>query len=889
MSDRHDADPPARSPVPTDRSLNDAVERLLLEYLDALDAGKAPGLEDFMQGQSAEVQEELRRRVEPLLRVRRALRASSSQDAAAPGPTLEGTTLGDFELLREVGHGGMGIVLLARQKSLKRLVAVKVLNSTVAATTRGVTRFQHETTSAGRLSHPNIVQLLEAGTDRGMRYFAMEWMAGGTLHQKTEARRRERAEAVRRADTPAVRSAIEQTLRATLQIAEALAYIHEHGVIHRDVKPQNILFDDKGTAHLADFGLAKDEEASSLSRTGDIAGTPHYLSPEQALAKRITIDHRTDIYSLGVVLYESLSLVKPFDGKTLEQVLFAISFREPKWLRKIDPRIPRDVETVCHKAIEKNPNRRYATARKFADDLRHLLDHEAIDARPPTPVSRILRGVRRHRVACSLVGCVVVAAAAGAWAQQVRGKRERARAAYGQLFEMQVEPLSERKPGALAEIRQRMRQVQDLETSLDTPERQRILELSKNFDREITTRRDRALAHLRRGMGRPAAASPGTPHVTLAASVQSDVEYFMGLAGVVEVAPFLPDDAELQRFAVLSETFPKLTLTAADGSSGALASARSIDPYTGRLGDPFPLGPIPLTEVPVPQGYSRIVVERGDGTFAEMTRLFVDRGTPYVLTVWFRPPEETEVDMIPISGGRFPLGKPKTDEGQELAFLEREFDVADFSIDRTEVSNAEYRRYMGDLAQRSLPIAVARPEYWPDAWDSAWDRLPVTGISVEQAAYFAEWEGKRLPTAQEWERAARGPESVLFPWGDTNPQLLLTVGNAERHPMPENNRAILWQDFTRKVQPVDETEPEAIGPEGLLHTLGNVSEWTESPALYVIGGKPCVLPYQWQAKGFCFYAICPSAKDEGLATQLQMPQPVGNSTIGIRCAKSKVP
>jgi formylglycine-generating enzyme required for sulfatase activity len=889
MPDRRDADPPAPEPTPPDRSVNDAVEHLLLDYLDALDAGTAPGLEDFMQGQRAEVQEELRRRVEPLLRVRRALRASSSQDPTTPGPTLEGTTLGDFELLREVGHGGMGIVHLARQKSLKRLVAVKVLNATVAATARGVHRFQHETTSAGRLSHPHIVQLLEAGTDRGMRFFAMEWMPGGTLHQRLETRRRERAEAVRRADTPALRSAIEQSLRTTLEIAEALAYVHEHGVIHRDVKPQNILFGDKGSAHLADFGLAKDEEASSLSRTGDIAGTPHYLSPEQALAKRITIDHRTDIYSLGVVLYESLSLVKPFDGKTLEQVLFAISFREPKWLRKIDPRIPRDVETVCHKAIEKNPNRRYATARKFADDLRHLLDHEAIDARPPTPVSRVLRGVRRHRVACSLVGCAVVAAAAGAWTQQVQGKREQARAAYGQLFEKSVDPLADRKTPELAEIHQRLQQAKHLETSLDAPERQRILELSRGFDLEIKTRRDRALAHLERGMGRPAAASPGMPHVTMAASVQSDVDYFMGLAGVVEMAPFLPDDAELQRWAVLTETYPKIDVVAADGSSGAQVFVRSIDPFDGTRGEKIGIGQLPLHGVPIAPGYSRIVVERGDGAFTEMTRLLVDRGTPYEIVAWLRPPDEIRGDMIRISGGRCRLGRPLQGKEQDLAFGERDFDVADFSIGRTEVSNAQYRSYMDDLARRSPPITVARPEYWPDAWDQAWDRLPVTGISVEQAALFAEWAGERLPTTQEWERAARGPTSFLFPWGDLNPELLLTVGNAERHTMPENKNAILWQYFTKNVQPVDETEPEAIGPEGLLHTLGNVSEWTESPALYVIDGKPRVLPYQWQAKGFSFYAFSPSAKYEGLATQWQMPQPVGNSYIGFRCAKSKVP
>jgi serine/threonine protein kinase/formylglycine-generating enzyme required for sulfatase activity len=892
MSDRHDADPQTRSPVPTDRALNDAVERLLLEYLDALDAldaGTEPGLEEFMQGQRADVQEELRRRVEPLLRVRRALRASPSQDAAtAPGPTLEGTTLGDFELLREVGHGGMGIVLLARQKSLKRLVAVKVLNATVAATTRGVSRFQHETTSAGRLSHPNIVQLLEAGTDRGMRFFAMEWMAGGTLHQRNEQRRRERAEAVRRADTPAVRSAIELSLRATLQIAEALAYIHEHGVIHRDVKPQNILFDDKGTAHLADFGLARDDQASSLSRTGDIAGTPHYLSPEQALAKRITIDHRTDIYSLGVVLYESLSLVKPFDGKTLEQVLFAISFREPKWLRKVDPRIPKDVETVCHKAIEKNPNRRFATAREFADDLRRLLNHEAPVACPPSPVSRILRGVRRHRVACSLVGCALIAAAAGAWAQQARGKRNEARAAYGQLFEKPVEPLNERSPTALTEIRDRLQQVKRLETSLDAPERQRILELSTSFDREIAARRKRALAHLERGMGRPAAASPGTPQVTLAASVQSDVDYFLGLAGVLEVAPFLPDDAELQRWAVLKETYPKVDVVAAAGSSGAQVSWRAIDPFDGTRGEKIVLGRLPLHDAPIAPGYSRIVVERDDGAFAEITRLFVDRSAPYEIVVWFRAPDEVDGDMAPISGGRFPLGSPVPSPGQEAVFGKRDFEIADFSIDRTELSNAEYRRYMDDVARHSPPIQVHRPEVWPDPWDPAWDRLPVTDITVVEAALYAEWAGKRLPTAAEWERAARGPKGYLFPWEPGTP-IDLTIGNVERFPTPESTTASLRADFQLHAKPVGECEPGAIGPEGLLHTLGNVGEWTESPALYVIDGRPSVLPFQWQAKGFTFHVIYPSAAREGLTTQVQYPQPGSNSTTGFRCAKSKVP
>jgi formylglycine-generating enzyme required for sulfatase activity len=194
---------------------------------------------------------------------------------------------------------------------------------------------------------------------------------------------------------------------------------------------------------------------------------------------------------------------------------------------------------------------------------------------------------------------------------------------------------------------------------------------------------------------------------------------------------------------------------------------------------------------------------------------------------------------------------------------------------------------MDDLAHLSPPIMVHRPEIWPDPWDPDWDRLPVTDVSVEEAA-LRRMAGKRPSTAPERERAARGPQLAPFPWGN-DPSLLKRVGNVERFTPPENKTEVLTKDFKERVQPVDVTEPEAIGPEGLLHTLGNVSEWTESPALYVIGGKPCVLPYQWQTKGFCFYANFPSAEFEGLSMQIQMPQVAGNSYTGIRCAKSKVP
>src|SRR5262249_11993822 len=183
-----------------------------------------------------------------------------------------------------------------------------------------------------------------------------------------------------------------------------------------------------------------------------------------------------------------------------------------KRLRKINPRIARDIETVCHKAIEKDPNKRYPTAREFADDMRRFLAGESIDARPPSPVSRVIRGVRQHRVACLLVACAgAAAAAAGGGAQQVRGRREEARLAFGQLFERPVEPQKLRSSAALVEIRNRLQQAKRLESALDESDRARIAALSERFDRDIANRRALAVAHLQRGLGKSSPPQPGLP------------------------------------------------------------------------------------------------------------------------------------------------------------------------------------------------------------------------------------------------------------------------------------------------------------------------------------------------------------------------------------------
>lgn len=405
---------------------DEQLAQILDAYLVDLESGLPPDV-DGLLGEHPDLAEELSSCLESLELVHEATRnlRFAGGAAAAPAKIPRAKRIGEYRLIREIGRGGMGIVYEAHQDSLNRLVALKILPFAAVLDQRQIARFRNEAQAAAQLHHPNIVPVFAVGQERGVYYYAMQFIEGRSLEEvirqqrgdaDTEIFPGEPPDRVTPGDQSTVRmkwstastlgdvsdaQRCRDVARLGVQAAEALSHAHEVGIVHRDIKPSNLLLDNQGKLWITDFGLARMQTETSVTMSGDVVGTLRYMSPEQATGRQELVDSRTDIYSLGATLYELLTLCPALTGDNRQDLMRRLEQERIVPLRQINPAVPVDLETIVHHAMSAVPHERYATAQELADDLNRFLSGQSPRARRPTILDHATKWTRRHR---SLVG-----------------------------------------------------------------------------------------------------------------------------------------------------------------------------------------------------------------------------------------------------------------------------------------------------------------------------------------------------------------------------------------------------------------------------------------------------------------------------------------------------
>ncbi len=425
-----------------DSQFDQRLASLLDNYLRAMEAGTPVDIEEFVS-QYPKYAEELREYLSGLnllnLGFSEITPASNSNDETSDEETSndERGRLGDYDIIREVARGGMGVVYEAHQISLDRRVALKVLPFAAMLDKRQIIRFENEARAAAQLHHPHIVPVYGVGCDRGVHYFVMQFINGQSVHELLDVHKQppnDADEGQRSTNTTQSKPSPRDVVRLGIQAANALKAAHQCGVVHRDIKPSNLMLDERGELWITDFGLARCQTDQHITRSGDLIGTLHYMSPEQVRGGAIA-DPRMDIYSLGVTLYEMVTLRRPFEDTTTNTsmigahagVLRQIEHGACKPVRHWNPSVPRDLENVIAKAMAVEPADRYQTAGELEEDLRRFANGEATQAKPPSAALLLSRWAARNRrlVMVSIVGMVCIClllAASTLWLANERAK-----------------------------------------------------------------------------------------------------------------------------------------------------------------------------------------------------------------------------------------------------------------------------------------------------------------------------------------------------------------------------------------------------------------------------------------------------------------------------------